>query len=168
MSRIIKPGEESPGNVVTVTLQIDPKTMRMTAVGGDRLPGAPPGADAPYVGFELLKNILNVLDMDKYQHLAMQTKKYPEQYRLIYPSLGLAGEAGELANKVKKILRDDNGDITQERAEQIFYELGDCMWYIAAIASDLGIPLSQVGDANLRKLHKRAEEDKIEGEGDNR
>lgn len=169
MSKIIKPGQESyPGDWVTVTLKINPKTMEINAVGGDRLPGAPPGADAPYVGFELLKGLLNVLDMNKYQYLAMKTKKYNEQHKLIYPTLGLAGEAGELANKVKKVLRDDNGKITNERVEQLFYELGDCLWYAAAIADDLGIPLSHVAEANLQKLAKRKDEDKIQGEGDNR
>jgi NTP pyrophosphatase (non-canonical NTP hydrolase) len=141
--------------------------MEIHPVDGDRIPG-PPGTDAPYIGFELLKTLLNTLDMDKYQYLAMTTKKYPESYKLIYPTLGLTGEAGELANKVKKILRDDEGKIGQKKAEQIFYELGDCLWYIAAIADDLGIPLTTVADANLRKLKKRDEEDKIKGEGDNR
>jgi NTP pyrophosphatase (non-canonical NTP hydrolase) len=98
----------------------------------------------------------------------MTTKKYPKTSQLIYPTLGLAGEAGELANKVKKILRDDNGKITNERAKQIFDELGDCLWYAAAIADDLGIPLSSVAESNLHKLKKRDEEDKIQGEGDNR
>jgi len=169
MSKIILPGqEEYSKDWITVKLKINPKTMEMHAVGGDILPGGIPGADAPYIGFELLKSILNTLDFDKYQYLAMQTKKYPETAKLIYPTLGLAGEAGELANKVKKILRDDEGKITKERVQQIFDELGDCLWYVAAIADDLGVPLSHVAHANLQKLQKRASENKLKGDGDNR
>ena len=89
-----------------------------------------------------------------------------------YAALGLAGEAGEVADKVKKIIRGDlAGKTPEERAEyniEVAKELSDVLWYIAALADDLEIPLATIAQANLDKLASRAERGKIQGSGDNR
>lgn len=169
MSKIIKPGESEFYNQdwVEVTLKINPKTGSMHAVGGDRADGDP-NSDRPYLGFEIIKEMVNQMNFNKYQQLAMQTRAYDDRYRVMYPALGLAGEVGELCNKVKKIFRDDEGELKQERLEQILGELGDCQWYLACLAYDLGVPLEVVALHNIQKLAKRQEEDKIHGEGDER
>ena len=101
-----------------------------------------------------------------YQLQALRTAVYPEEYKMIYPALGLAGEAGEVADKVKKIIRDGRTDWEYQR--EIALELGDVLWYIASLADDMGYTLQEIAAMNLRKLRKRAEENKIQGEGDNR
>lgn len=82
--------------------------------------------------------------------------------------LGLTGEAGEVADKVKKIVRDKNGKVTEEDRKEIAKELGDVMWYVASIARYLGISLSEVAQMNLDKLESRYQRGKIGGDGDNR
>ena len=91
-------------------------------------------------------------------------KVYPEQHAIVYPALGLVGEAGEIAEKVKKWLRGDKGLDKQE----LLKELGDPLWYIAALADDLGFTLQDVVDANISKLESRKERGVIKGSGDNR
>lgn len=105
------------------------------------------------------------MDLNDYQKLSRKTAVYPKDLNggIYYSTLGLCGEAGELANKVKKIARDDNLDL-----EGIKGELGDIMWYVASVASELGIGLEDVADYNLKKLEKRMKEDKIHGNGDER
>ena len=98
-----------------------------------------------------------VSDLDMYQKVALTTAIYPREQAIIYPTLGLTGEAGEVANKVKKIL-----------VSEIKAEIGDCLWYIAVLASDFGIKLSDIASANLEKLEKRKERGTIHGSGDNR
>jgi len=98
-----------------------------------------------------------------YQGAAAKTAVYPENYKIIYPALGLAGEAGELCNKVKKIIRDNHYD-----RMALVDELGDCLWYVAAIASDLNVSLNEVARHNLAKLKSRALRDTLRGEGDAR
>ena len=71
------------------------------------------------------------MTFEEYQKEAQKTALYPEAYRLVYPALGLAGEAGELANKVKKVLRDHGGRLSEEAREAILAELGDVRWYVA-------------------------------------
>lgn len=82
--------------------------------------------------------------------------------------LGLTGEAGETADKVKKILRDKDGAISDEDRELLIKELGDVLWYLAAISRYLGVPLSEVAKGNLDKLESRYRRDKLHGEGDKR
>lgn len=88
--------------------------------------------------------------------------------RLVYSTLGLAGEAGEIANKVKKIIRDNDGLVTRDVRTALRAELGDVLWYVACLAGDLRTDLSTVAQENLDKLAKRAQENKIQGSGDNR
>ena len=86
----------------------------------------------------------------------------------VYPALGLVNEAGELTGKIKKIFRDDGGILTDEKKEAIKKELGDVLWYLAQIATEMGIPLEDIAKTNLEKLFSRLERGKIHGDGDER
>ncbi len=83
-------------------------------------------------------------------------------------TLGLVGEAGEIANKVKKIIRDNGGVVTPEQASQIAAEVGDVLWYVAALSRELGVDLGEVAQANIQKLTDRQARGVIGGSGDNR
>jgi NTP pyrophosphatase (non-canonical NTP hydrolase) len=109
------------------------------------------------------------LEFDEYQSRARETAIYPNLgSNLWYPTLGLAGEAGEVAEKVKKIYRDSNGQITDQAKEKLKYELGDVLWYIANVAAEASLTLEQVAIGNLAKLNRRMVENQIHGSGDNR
>jgi len=108
------------------------------------------------------------MDFKEYQEKAATTMVYGAGVKVIYPTLGLAGEAGEVAEKIKKVLRDNNGKFTEEKVEEIKKELGDCFWYLAAISTDLGIDLNDVAELNIEKLFSRKNRNKIHGDGDNR
>lgn len=108
------------------------------------------------------------MTIDDYQIAAMKTAQYGAGTKVNYPILGLLGEAGELANKYKKVLRDDNGVITETKKEDLIMELSDVLWYCAAIASDLEVGLDMVCQKNLTKLKDRRERGVIQGSGDNR
>lgn len=85
-----------------------------------------------------------------------------------YTVLGLTGEAGEIANKVKKIWRDNDGNISEEHEKMILDEAGDVLWYLSALCSTLDINLNDVAENNIKKLHDRLERNVISGSGDNR
>jgi NTP pyrophosphatase (non-canonical NTP hydrolase) len=104
------------------------------------------------------------LNFGDYQEFARQTAIYPEAHKVTYPILGLGGEAGELANKWKKVLRDQ----TEPDIEALASELGDVLWYVAMVAYDLGLDLSYVANKNLDKLFARKERGTLGGSGDNR
>lgn len=87
---------------------------------------------------------------------------------IVYPTLGLVNEAGEVAGKVKKVFRDKQGVISEEDREALKQELGDVLWYLAQIATEIGVGLDEVASANLTKLFDRLERGKIRGEGDTR
>ena len=109
------------------------------------------------------------MDFNDYQRESRKTALYPDVGRnSIYPTLGLVGEAGEVADKVKKILRDKNGQFDDESKEAIKLELGDVLWYISQLSSELGYELEDVACTNLQKLKSRKNRGKIKGEGDNR
>lgn len=108
------------------------------------------------------------MDFDSYQQLASTTAKYPPESGLVYTTLGLASEAGEVAGKVKKAIRDEGGTISPERKEQLISELGDVLWYCAMLAVELNTPLSTVASENLDKLLDRKNRGVISGDGDNR
>lgn len=108
------------------------------------------------------------MNMNEYQVQASKTAIYPKQYSIMYPSLGLCAEAGEVANKVKKIYRDDGGVLSDIARETIASEVSDCLWYLACLASDLGYDLSDLAEANLAKLKDRMERGVIHGSGDTR
>lgn len=104
------------------------------------------------------------MDFKNYQALAKTTAIYPDHAKIIYPSLGLAGEVGEICEKIKKHIRDgkklDKEDLTKE--------LGDVLWYLSALSGDLEIDLEDVAIANYKKLKSRMERNVISGSGDNR
>lgn len=108
------------------------------------------------------------MTFNDYQKESRATAIYPPEQGLAYVSLGLTAEAGEVANKVKKIIRDDNGKLTPERAIAISQELGDVLWYAAQIASELGVDLGAVAAQNLTKLQSRMERGQLKGSGDSR
>lgn len=108
------------------------------------------------------------LTFDEYQKFTESTRVYPSATKITYPALGLAGEAGECAEKVKKMLRDDDGIMSDERRESLIKEIGDVLWYCAALADDIGAELGEIAQVNVDKLTKRKEEGKIKGDGDNR
>ncbi|MCT0214495.1 nucleoside triphosphate pyrophosphohydrolase family protein [Synechococcus sp. CS-1324] len=109
------------------------------------------------------------MNLNDYQLKARSTARYPQVgANPIYPTLGLCGEAGEVADKVKKVLRDRGGHFDAEVGEAIKLELGDVLWYVAQLASELGFDLETIATANLAKLASRAERDVIGGSGDRR
>ena len=109
------------------------------------------------------------MDFATYQQQSRKTAMYPDAGQtLVYPTLGLAGEAGEVAEKVKKIIRDNSGTVTEENRAEIAKELGDVLWYVAQIATELGISLEDVAQGNLDKLFSRLDRNAIGGSGDNR
>lgn len=113
------------------------------------------------------------MDLNLYQRATADTALYPgagygTMEALSYATLGLAGEAGEIANKVKKVIRDDNGVLTVEKAQAISDELGDVLWYLARVAEEVKTALNAVAEKNLDKLNSRRERGVIQGSGDNR
>ncbi len=108
------------------------------------------------------------MELADYQQLSRRTAAYPRQAWLAYPSLGLAGEAGEVAEQAKKAIRDDGGLITDERRAAIGKELGDVLWYVAQVASEVGLDLEEVAQQNLDKLLSRQQRGVLSGSGDNR
>lgn len=108
------------------------------------------------------------MTLNEYQTAARRTAIYPAERQIIYPTLGLTGEAGEVADKVKKVIRDANEEFSAERRHQIALELGDVLWYAAALAHDLGYTLDEVAQMNIDKLASRQQRDKIHGSGDER
>lgn len=113
------------------------------------------------------------MKFDEYQERA---KKYDlsevstdlKSVGFIEKVLGLVGEAGETADKIKKILRDKDGAVSDDDCDLIVKELGDTLWYITSIARYLGVPLSEVAEGNLSKLESRYQRNQIHGEGDKR
>ena len=89
---------------------------------------------------------------------------YPQTSGLTYLSLGLTGEAGEVANQVKKMIRDDGGELTRRRRNKIYDELGDVLWYLAMLAEDLGESLEFIASFNIMKLQERALRDQLHGD----
>ncbi|DAZ90303.1 nucleoside triphosphate pyrophosphohydrolase family protein [Mycobacteroides abscessus] len=112
--------------------------------------------------------------LSEYQREAAKTAIYPgagdttSVDGLSYATMGLVGEAGEIANKVKKILRDNEGVITDEASLAILYELGDVLWYVAALATQLNVDLTDIAGLNLGKLQARAAAGRLQGAGDSR
>ena len=106
----------------------------------------------------------------EYQKLAAKTALYPDHDNgnFIYPALGLAGEAGEVANKIKKIFRDDVGKITPEKKSEIEKELGDVLWYVSRLAVELGLSMEGVAIKNIENLTARLKRGTLHGSGDNR
>ena len=98
----------------------------------------------------------------------MSTSKVYNSLPIIYPTIGLNGEAGEVAEKIKKIIRDNNGIFDVDHKEDILKELSDVIWYVWAIATDMGYTLEDVLNAGVQKISKRQLTNTIHGNGDNR
>lgn len=113
------------------------------------------------------------MDFAEYQKKSRKTAKYPNvSNNFVYPALGLCGEAGEVADKFKKYMRDDRimtpDGLTAEHKEALKKELGDVLWYIAQLATELEIDLDDIATHNIEKLYSRMERDTLGGSGDNR
>jgi len=108
------------------------------------------------------------MTINEYQNKAVETAIYGAGSNIIYPTLGLCGEAGEVADKVKKVLRDKNSEFSDEIKLELAKEIGDVAWYIAALCRDLGYTMEEVLQMNLDKLASRKERNMISGSGDNR
>ena len=104
------------------------------------------------------------MEFIEYQKLAKKTAIYPKEFKVFYPALGLSGEVGELNNKIKKIIRDKK-DIDKKDAVK---ELGDILWYVSALSSDLGLSLEYIANENIKKLKQRKKQNTIHGSGDYR
>jgi NTP pyrophosphatase (non-canonical NTP hydrolase) len=110
------------------------------------------------------------MDLDEYQKLAARTADHTTdmQFRLMYHALGLGGETGEVLEKIKKVIRNDAGVMSDEKRAQIIMEMGDVLWYLSQLAKVLDVPFSEVAHANIKKLADRAERNVIKSEGDTR
>lgn len=108
------------------------------------------------------------MDFSEYQRLSRRTAEYPREAWLSYPALGLAGEAGELAEHAKKAIRDNAGVVSDERKAAMSKELGDVLWYVAQLATELELDLNEIAEQNLEKLLSRQRRGVLGGDGDNR
>lgn len=110
------------------------------------------------------------MTFDEYEKQALTTViSTDDSFKdLLHWVLGINGEAGEVAEKMKKIIRDKNGEITQEDRTELAKEIGDVLWYLAVFAHDLGIPLDSIAQKNLEKLRSRKDRGVLGGAGDNR
>lgn len=112
---------------------------------------------------------MKIRDFDEYQRESRKTAGYPPiGHAVIYPTLGLVNEAGEVAGKIKKIFRDKDGVISDADRDALKAELGDVLWYIAQVATEINLSLQDIAEANLAKLFDRMERGKIKGDGDYR
>lgn len=109
------------------------------------------------------------MDFNTYQKKARETAIYPNMgNEFSYPALGLVGEAGEIANKLKKVIRDNGGCLTDDVRSAVSDEIGDCLWYIAQLATEMGYDLESIAQGNVSKLASRKERGTLTGSGDNR
>lgn len=109
------------------------------------------------------------MNFSDYQTRSRATAQYPSiGHPVIYPVLGLANEAGEVAGKIKKVFRDKGGEISAETRSALQAELGDVLWYLAQVCTELDISMDEVAESNLAKLLDRQARGKIRGDGDNR
>ncbi|MGA9875973.1 MAG: nucleoside triphosphate pyrophosphohydrolase family protein [Solirubrobacteraceae bacterium] len=108
------------------------------------------------------------MDLSEYQRQSRRTAEYPREAWLAYPALGLAGEAGEVAEHAKKAIRDDAGKVSDERRAAMSKELGDVLWYVAQLATELELSLEEIAAQNLGKLFSRQRRGVLSGSGDDR
>ncbi len=108
------------------------------------------------------------MDLSEYQRESRRTAEYPREAWLAYPALGLAGEAGEVAEHAKKAIRDHGGKVSDDRRAAMSKELGDVLWYVAQLASELDLSLDEIAKQNLEKLFSRQARGVLSGSGDDR
>ena len=109
-----------------------------------------------------------MMEINDYQKEAVKTAIYGSGSTIIYPALGLANEAGEVLGKIKKVLRDANGEFNEANNKGIADEIGDTLWYLAALSRDIGYDLETIANINIKKLKDRQERGVIHGSGDTR
>jgi NTP pyrophosphatase (non-canonical NTP hydrolase) len=108
------------------------------------------------------------MELSDYQRQSRRTAEYPREAWLAYPALGLAGEAGEVAEHAKTAIRDDGGTVGEQRRAAMSKELGDVLWYVAQLATELDLDLNQIAAQNLEKLFSRQARGVLSGDGDDR
>lgn len=109
------------------------------------------------------------MTFEEYQKISRKTAVYPVVgEKFVYPALGLAGESGEVVEKIKKIVRNEGGKVTDEARNEILKELGDVLWYIAQLATELDLSLEDIADQNIKKLVDRQQRGVLHSQGDNR
>lgn len=110
------------------------------------------------------------MDFSIYQSATAKTAIYPRKWSVAvqYLTLGLASEAGEVAGKVKKAIRDEQGEFSKERIDAISAEIGDVLWYCARLADEMGLDLNDIAKQNIDKLYARHDKGTLSGDGDNR
>lgn len=109
------------------------------------------------------------MDFSRYQSLARSTAIYPNlDHNLYYPALGLCGEAGEVAEIIKKVYRDSNGAPTTAQLQNLRKELGDVLWYLSNLTSEIGFELDSIAEENIKKLSDRQNRNMLHGSGDSR
>jgi NTP pyrophosphatase (non-canonical NTP hydrolase) len=136
----------------------------------------------------LIINInVNNMDFNTYQEKALTTAIFENKGQMgfiefaddsnegmvhftsfIYPALGLCGETGEIAEKIKKIIRDNNAILDENSVNELKKELGDVLWYLAVLSANLGLELKDIAETNIEKLTSRKERETLSGSGDNR
>lgn len=109
------------------------------------------------------------MTFDEYQRDSRKTANYPQKdnENFLYPSLGLTSEAGEVAGKIKKVIRDRNGVMDDATRVEVAKELGDVLWYVSQLASELKLHLSTIAQVNLDRLADRQRRGVLGGSGDN-
>ncbi len=117
---------------------------------------------------EVKASVYSDITFNEYQEFTKQTAIYPQSKALEYLCLGLASEAGEVAGKLKKIIRDEDGQVSSENSQKMAKEIGDVLWYCARLVDELGGSLSEVAEQNMDKLISRKNRDALGGSGDNR
>lgn len=109
------------------------------------------------------------MDFNEYQTAALSTAIYPNQgANFAYPALGLAGEAGEVSDKLKKVIRDNESVLTDPVRDAVAKEIGDVLWYVAVLAYEMDYDLNSIAQANIDKLASRQQRGVLSGSGDNR
>lgn len=113
------------------------------------------------------------MDFNEYQKASRKTAIYANAgNNLVYPTLGLAGETGEVVEKIKKLIRNDgvesSSEVTDDARNELKKEIGDVLWYIAQLSTELKLELSEVAETNLEKLNSRLERGTLHSTGDNR
>src|SRR3989304_6098179 len=107
------------------------------------------------------------MNFDEYQKKSRKTAIYPDlDKNFVYPTLGLIGEAGEIAEKIKKVFRDENGRMTDEKRKELEKELGDVLWYLSQLSTELKLSLDEIAFKNIEKLYSRMDRGKLKGSGD--
>jgi NTP pyrophosphatase (non-canonical NTP hydrolase) len=162
--------ESYPVGWVKATLMINSKTNEIHAIGGDREEGE---GDTKYIGFEIIKELIKDYSFKEYQIECRKTDVGTAAQDCLSPGwlyyvLGIAGESGEMAEKIKKLFRDKKGIIDDEFKDMLIKEMGDVQWYMARLADQFDIEFNTIAETNIRKLLDRKARNKIHGEGDNR